>query len=83
MPTLWVSTKFLANAKTQITVRDNGMGIPQNIIDKIFQPFFTTKPSGSGTGLGLSLSFDIIKLHGGILEVTSNQGEYAQFVVVI
>jgi len=83
VPTLWVSTKFLANAKTEITVRDNGMGIPQNIIDKIFQPFFTTKPSGSGTGLGLSLSFDIIKLHGGILEVTSNQGEYAQFVVVI
>ena len=53
------------NGKIEISVRDNGNGIPQKIVDKIFQPFFTTKPTGSGTGLGLSLSYDIVKAHGG------------------
>ena len=52
-----------------IVVRDNGTGIPQKAVDKIFQPFFTTKPTGKGTGLGLSLSYDIIKAHGGELKV--------------
>ncbi|HYK44826.1 MAG TPA: two-component regulator propeller domain-containing protein, partial [Parafilimonas sp.] len=63
-PTVTVVTKKL-NHKIEIRVRDNGPGIPQNIVDKIFQPFFTTKPTGEGTGLGLSLSYDIIKAHGG------------------
>ncbi|MEO8712696.1 MAG: HAMP domain-containing sensor histidine kinase, partial [Parafilimonas sp.] len=55
--------------KIEIVVKDNGNGIPQNIVDKIFQPFFTTKPTGQGTGLGLSLSYDIIKTHGGEIKV--------------
>jgi signal transduction histidine kinase len=53
----------------RITVTDNGNGIPQNIVDKIFQPFFTTKPTGQGTGLGLSLSYDISKAHGGEIKI--------------
>ncbi len=67
-PTVSVSTKKL-NDKVEIRVSDNGNGIPQNIVDKIFQPFFTTKPTGQGTGLGLSLSYDIIKAHGGEISV--------------
>jgi signal transduction histidine kinase len=68
VPTVFVSTKKL-DGNVEICVKDNGNGIPQNIIDKIFQPFFTTKPTGEGTGLGLSLSYDIIKAHGGTLKV--------------
>ncbi|HVG13511.1 MAG TPA: ATP-binding protein [Chitinophagaceae bacterium] len=80
-PTVWVSTKD-HNSYVEICVRDNGSGIPQNIINKIFQPFYTTKPSGHGTGLGLSLSYDIItKEHGGSLSVDTEEGEWAQFVV--
>jgi two-component system, NtrC family, sensor kinase len=67
----------------EIAVKDNGTGIPQNIIDKIFQPFYTTKPTGSGTGLGLSLSYDIIRAHGGDLRVTSRPGEGADFIILL
>jgi len=73
-PIVSVSTKKLDN-KVEISVKDNGNGIPQNLIDKIFQPFFTTKPTGEGTGLGLSLSYDIIKAHGGELKVESKVDE--------
>jgi two-component system NtrC family sensor kinase len=66
-----------------ITVKDNGPGIPQEIKDKIFQPFFTTKPTGSGTGLGLSLSYDIIKVHGGELKVESKEGEGSEFLILL
>ena len=62
-------------ASVIITVSDNGPGIPQNIVDKIFQPFFTTKPTRQGTGLGLSLSYDIIKAHGGEIKVESLSAE--------
>jgi signal transduction histidine kinase len=86
-PTVLVSTKKL-NAKIEISVKDNGPGIPKKILDKIFQPFFTTKPAGEGTGLGLSLSYDIIKAHGGELNVKSlpagragKEGEGAEFVI--
>jgi two-component system NtrC family sensor kinase len=79
-PTVSISTKKL-NDKVQIIVKDNGNGIPQNIIDKIFQPFFTTKPTGQGTGLGLSLSYDIIKAHGGELKVESKEGEETTFII--
>jgi two-component system, NtrC family, sensor kinase len=69
------------NGNIEIKVLDNGNGIPQNYIDKIFQPFFTTKPTGQGTGLGLSLSYDIIKAHGGELKVESNEGKGSVFTI--
>ena len=79
-PTVSVSTKKVDNS-IEIKVKDNGNGIPQNIIDKIFQPFFTTKPTGQGTGLGLSLSYDIIKAHGGEIKVESKEGEGTVFII--
>jgi len=79
-PTVFVQTQ-MCDGKVRITVRDNGKGIPQKIIDKIFQPFFTTKPTGQGTGLGLSLSYDIIKAHGGEIKVESKEGEGSEFVI--
>ena len=79
-PTVSVKTKRLDN-HVIITVSDNGNGIPKNIVDKIFQPFFTTKPTGSGTGLGLSLSYDIVKAHGGEIKVNTVEGEFTEFVV--
>jgi signal transduction histidine kinase/Tfp pilus assembly protein PilF len=80
-PTVTVSTKNLGS-HIEIRVKDNGDGIPDNIRDKIFQPFFSTKPTGEGTGLGLSLSYDIItKGHGGELKVESKEGEGAEFII--
>jgi signal transduction histidine kinase len=79
-PTVIVSTKKF-NGKAEITVTDNGNGIPQKILDKIFQPFFTTKPTGKGTGLGLSLSYDIVKAHGGELKVETKVGEGSEFII--
>jgi signal transduction histidine kinase len=64
-----------------ISVRDNGIGIPQKVVDKIFHPFFTTKPTGQGTGLGLSLSYDIIKAHGGEIRVETKEGEGCEFMI--
>jgi signal transduction histidine kinase len=81
--TVWVSTKKISG-KVEIRIKDNGMGIPQKVIDKIFQPFFTTKPTGQGTGLGLSLSYDIIsKGHGGELKVETKEGEFAAFIIYL
>ena len=71
-PRVTVSTKKTGN-RVEINVKDNGDGIPQKVLDKIFQPFFTTKPTGEGTGLGLSLSYDIIKAHGGELRVETKE----------
>ncbi len=88
-PTVSIQTKKV-NDRVEIKVTDNGNGIPQKIIDKIFQPFFTTKPTGQGTGLGLSLSYDIIKAHGGELKVETRevrlndetgQSEGAEFIM--
>jgi two-component system, NtrC family, sensor kinase len=78
-PTVEISTKKEGN-NVSITVKDNGNGIPQKVLDKIFQPFFTTKPTGQGTGLGLSLSYDIVKAHGGELKVETKEGEGSEFV---
>jgi two-component system NtrC family sensor kinase len=64
-----------------ISIKDNGNGIPQNILDKIYQPFFTTRPTGQGTGLGLSLSYDIVKAHGGTMKVKTQENEGAEFQV--
>jgi ligand-binding sensor domain-containing protein/signal transduction histidine kinase len=79
-PTVSVSTKKVDN-KITISVKDNGNGIPQKVIDKIFQPFFTTKPTGQGTGLGLSLSYDIVKAHGGEIKVETKEGAGTEFTI--
>ena len=75
-----ISTKKINNS-IEIKVKDNGNGIPQKVIDKIFQPFFTTKPTGQGTGLGLSLSYDIVKAHGGEIKVNTKEGEGSEFII--
>jgi len=80
VPTVAVVTRKLSD-QIEIRVSDNGPGIPQTIVDKIFQPFFTTKPTGQGTGLGLSLSYDIIKAHGGEIKVETKEGEGAEFIL--
>jgi signal transduction histidine kinase len=79
-PTVTVSTKKVGDT-VLISVKDNGNGIPQKVLDKIFQPFFTTKPTGQGTGLGLSLSYDIVKAHGGELKVETKEGEGSTFII--
>ena len=79
-PTVLVSTKK-KNGYIEIRVVDNGNGIPKKVLDKIFQPFFTTKPTGQGTGLGLSLSYDIVKAHGGELKVETKEGEGSEFII--
>ena len=78
--TVVVSTRKSGD-KVLVSVKDNGNGIPQKALDKIFQPFFTTKPTGKGTGLGLSISYDIVKAHGGELRVETKEGEGAEFIV--
>jgi two-component system, NtrC family, sensor kinase len=90
-PTVSVSTKKInarpddpvGRDKVEVKVRDNGNGIPQKILDKIFQPFFTTKPTGQGTGLGLSLSYDIVKAHGGELNVDTKEGHGSEFIITL
>jgi signal transduction histidine kinase len=81
-PLVIVSTKKL-NDKIEISVKDNGPGIPNEIKDKIFQPFLTTKPTGQGTGLGLSLSYDIVKAHGGELKLDTKEGQGSTFNISI
>jgi signal transduction histidine kinase/ligand-binding sensor domain-containing protein len=81
-PTVSISTRKTGD-KVEIRVKDNGDGIPQKVKDKIFQPFFTTKPAGQGTGLGLSLSYDIIKTHGGEINVETKEGAFTEFVIQI
>jgi signal transduction histidine kinase/streptogramin lyase len=81
-PSVTVSTKNLGN-HIVISVNDNGNGIPDDIKNKIFQPFFTTKPTGEGTGLGLSLSYDIVKAHGGELKAESHIGEGTKFIITL
>jgi two-component system, NtrC family, sensor kinase len=82
-PTVFIGTKKL-NGKVEIKVSDNGNGIPPSAIDKIFQPFFTTKPSGKGTGLGLSMSYEIVtKAHGGKLKVENKEGEGVTFTIIL
>jgi signal transduction histidine kinase/ketosteroid isomerase-like protein len=81
-PTVSVRTKKL-NDHVVIVFRDNGSGIPQSVIDKIFQPFYTTKPTGEGTGLGLSMSYDVIHAHNGDIEVQSEPGRYTEFSILL
>ncbi|MBU1822500.1 MAG: HAMP domain-containing histidine kinase, partial [Bacteroidetes bacterium] len=79
-PKVTISTKN-RQSFIEIRIQDNGSGIPDAIKDKIFQPFFTTKPTGKGTGLGLSLSYDIVKAHGGELGVDSKEGVETEFII--
>jgi len=82
-PTLWAATKSLGD-RVEITIRDNGTGIPAEVKDKMFNPFFTTKPAGEGTGLGLSISHDIIvKQHSGSIGVDTNPGEFTEFKIIL
>jgi signal transduction histidine kinase len=82
-PTLTAATKSLGNS-VEIRIRDNGTGIPPEVKEKMFNPFFTTKPAGEGTGLGLSLSHDIIvKQHGGTIEVDTEPGAFTEFRIVL
>ena len=81
-PTVTVSTKKSGD-RVEICVKDNGGGIPSEILDKIFHPFFTTKPVGQGTGLGLSLSYDIVQAHGGDFKVETKPGEGSMFTVIL
>jgi signal transduction histidine kinase len=79
-PKVRISTRK-ENGKIEIKVKDNGNGIPKAIVEKIFQPFFTTKPTGQGTGLGLSLAYDIVKAHGGEIKVETKEGEGSVFTI--
>ncbi len=81
-PAIKIATSQSGN-QVFITISDNGNGIPKNIVDKIFQPFFTTKPTGSGTGLGLSLAYDTIKAHGGDIKVATKEGEGSEFIIYL
>jgi len=81
-PSVWVCTKKKGNNIVMV-IKDNGNGIPPKVVDKIFQPFFTTKPTGQGTGLGLSLSYDIIKAHGGTIEVKTREKEFTEFIFIL
>ena len=78
-PSVTVTTRLLkpplGGLGAEISVHDNGSGIPPSVVEKIFQPFFTTKPTGQGTGLGLSLAYDIVKAHGGEINVKSKPGD--------
>jgi signal transduction histidine kinase len=86
-PKVSVSTQSISASggttpQAEIRIRDNGGGMPQKVLDKIFQPFFTTKPTGEGTGLGLSLSYDIVtKMHSGNLDVETRDGEGTEFII--
>jgi signal transduction histidine kinase len=91
-PTVFITTRKISSplgaggwtagsASIEISIKDNGTGIPEKVVEKIFQPFFTTKPTGQGTGLGLSLSYDIIKAHGGTLKVETKENEYTEFII--
>ena len=87
-PTVTVRTRRSTSVgdgrgEIEIRVKDNGIGIPHSVLDKIFQPFFTTKPTGQGTGLGLSLSYDIVKAHGGQLNVETKEGEGSEFIICL
>ncbi|MCI0525964.1 MAG: ATP-binding protein, partial [Nitrospira sp.] len=82
-PTVWVRTKNQGE-RIEIRIRDNGPGIPKDVVDKIFNPFFTTKPTGEGTGLGLSISYDIVvQEHQGEIRVETEEGSYTEFIIAL
>ena len=82
VPTVWLKTRRSGD-EIEIRIRDNGNGIPGDVIDKVFNPFFTTKPTDKGTGLGLSLSHDIVRQHGGSISPLSEPGEFTEMIIRI
>ena len=82
MPTLWLSTRF-GDEHAEILIRDNGGGIPDDVVDKIFNPFFTTKPTNEGTGLGLAMCTDIVRGHGGSISVETESGKGTEMTIRI
>ena len=82
MPTVHTTSRKLAES-IEIRIRDNGKGIPPDVVDKIFNPFFTTKPTDQGTGLGLAITNDIIREHGGSIQVNSTPGESTEMVITL
>ena len=80
VPTLWISSQRTPD-QVEVRIRDNGKGIPPDVVDKIFNPFFTTKPTDQGTGLGLALSNDIVREHGGTIKVHSEPGEFTEMTI--
>ena len=81
-PTLRITTRCLEDT-AEVAIRDNGGGIPKDVVDKIFNPFFTTKPTDKGTGLGLALSNDIVRQHGGSIRVATEAGDYTEMTVTL
>ena len=81
-PTLWLTTRR-EGEQVEVRIRDNGNGIPADLVDKIFNPFFTTKPTDRGTGLGLAISNDIVRQHGGTIGVNSEPGEFTEMIIVL
>ena len=81
-PTLWLASRRGAE-HIEIKIKDNGMGMPPDVIEKIFNPFFTTKPTDQGTGLGLAISNDIVRQHGGTIRVESEPGEFTEMTIAI
>ena len=79
-PTIWLATRRLED-HVEVRIKDNGTGMPAEVAEKIFNPFFTTKPTDQGTGLGLSLSNDIVRRHGGTITVDSVEGEYTEMII--
>ena len=79
----WFLKNELQQIIVEIKVKDNGNGISQKVLDKIFQPFFTTKPTGQGTGLGLSLAYDIVKAHSGEIRIETKEDEGAAFTIIL
>ena len=83
IPGLDIQTRMIADDEIEVRFKDNGTGMPPDVVDKIFNPFFTTKATGRGTGLGLSLSLDVIRSHGGTMNVETEPGEYTEFIITL
>jgi len=81
-PTVTLRTKR-NDGNVFISIKDNGNGISAKVLEKVFQPFFTTKPTGQGTGLGLSLSYDIVKAHGGEIKIETIEGQFSEFTILL
>jgi signal transduction histidine kinase len=82
-PEIWIDTEMVSDRFLRVSILDNGLGIPEHLLDKVFDPFFTTKPVGAGTGLGLSICYQIVQMHQGVIEVTSRQNSNTHVTVTL